>query len=181
LLAISKLLAIRTLLVQQRLASQQSCHPAIISDPANLSEPAILRDSAKISNPATLSNPAMLCNFATMRNPAMPSNSATLSNPSMLSDAYDVTLTSSSQSEEIHINHSTPTASNSFEGSTTAVVAVTQQPRWRNFECNLYKMALKIAPAEKFLLNVQPELHQAIGERSCTNSNICTQSIYCTK
>jgi hypothetical protein len=31
---------------------------------------------------------------------------------------------SSSQSEELHGNHSTPTASNNYEGSTTAVVAV---------------------------------------------------------
>ncbi len=33
-------------------------------------------------------------------------------------------ITSPSQSEELHVNHSTPTASNPSEGSTTAVVAV---------------------------------------------------------
>jgi hypothetical protein len=54
----------------------------------------------------------------------MPSNPATFSNPSMLSNADDIMLTSSSQSEELHANHSTPTASDNYEGSTTAVVAV---------------------------------------------------------
>jgi hypothetical protein len=57
----------------------------------------------------------------------------------------------------------------------------TQRPKRHNFERNSYKMALKIVPAEKFLLNVQPELCQATGEKSCTNSTICTQSIYRTK
>jgi hypothetical protein len=60
-------------------------------------------------------------------------------------------------------------------------VGVTQRPKRRNFECNSYKMALKIAPAKKFLLNVQPESRQAIGDKSCTSSTICTQSIYRTK
>ncbi len=54
----------------------------------------------------------------------MPSNPATFSNPSMFSDADDVMMTSPSQSKELHVNHSTPTASNPSEGSTTAVVAV---------------------------------------------------------
>jgi hypothetical protein len=56
----------------------------------------------------------------------MPSSSATFSNPSTFSNADDIMLTSSSQSKEIHINHSTPTASNPPEDSTTAVVAVMQ-------------------------------------------------------
>jgi hypothetical protein len=51
------------------------------------------------------------------------SNSATFSNPSTLDNAVDVTMRSSSQSKEIHNNHSTPTASNPLEGSTTAVIA----------------------------------------------------------
>ncbi len=42
----------------------------------------------------------------------------------MLSDADDVMLMSSSQSKELHVNHSTPTASDNYEGSTMAVVAV---------------------------------------------------------
>jgi hypothetical protein len=54
----------------------------------------------------------------------MPSNPATFGDPSMLSNADDVMLTSPSQSKELHVNHSTPTASNPSEGSTTAVVAV---------------------------------------------------------
>jgi hypothetical protein len=54
----------------------------------------------------------------------MPSNPATFGNPTMLSDADDVMLTSPSQREELHVNHSTPTTSNPSEGSTTAVVAV---------------------------------------------------------
>jgi hypothetical protein len=97
---------------------------AIMSNPANFSKPAILRDSANISNPATLSNPAIHCNSATKSDPAKFSNSATFSNPSMRGDADDVTMTSSSQSKEIHNTYSTLTASNPLEGSTTAVVAV---------------------------------------------------------
>jgi hypothetical protein len=46
------------------------------------------------------------------------------SNPSTFSNAGDVMMTSPSQSEELHVNHSTSTASNPSEGSTTAVVAV---------------------------------------------------------
>jgi hypothetical protein len=42
----------------------------------------------------------------------------------------------------------------------------TQWPKWRNFERDSYKMALKITPAEKFLLNVQPESRQAIGKKA---------------
>jgi hypothetical protein len=54
----------------------------------------------------------------------MPSHPATFSNPSTLSNADDIMLTSPSQSKEFHVNHSTPTASDTSEGSTTAVVAV---------------------------------------------------------
>jgi hypothetical protein len=96
----------------------------IISNPATLSKPVILHDSAIISNPATLRDPAISCDFATLSNPAMPSDPATFSNPSTLSDADDVMLMSPSQSKELHVNHSTPIASDSSEGSTTAVVAV---------------------------------------------------------
>jgi hypothetical protein len=63
---------------------------------------------------------------------------------------------------------------NSGGGGKVSGSGGTQRPKRRDFERDLYKMALKIALAVKFLLNVQPELHQAIGERSCTNSNICT-------
>ncbi len=42
----------------------------------------------------------------------------------MLSNADDVMLTLPSQSKELHVNLSTPTTSNTSEGSTTAVVAV---------------------------------------------------------
>ncbi len=101
LLAISKSLAIRTSPIQQRLASQRSF--VILSDQATFSEPAILRNSVILSNPATPSNPALY------------------SNPLTFSDADDITVTSSSQSKEMHNNHSTPITS---EGSTTAVVAV---------------------------------------------------------
>jgi hypothetical protein len=100
------------------------CKSARLSDPATLSEPAILRDSVIISNPATLSNPAISRDSVTLSDLAEPSNPATFSNPSMFSNADDIMLTSSSQSEELHVNHSTPTASNPSEGSTTAVVAV---------------------------------------------------------
>jgi hypothetical protein len=51
----------------------------------------------------------------------MPSDPAIYSDPATFSNADDVTVTSSSQSKEIHNNHSTPIAS---EGSTTAVVVV---------------------------------------------------------
>ncbi len=100
----------------QQIASDQD-----IANPATLSEPAILLDSAKLSNRTTFSEPAILCNFATLSDPAMLSDSAIYSDPATFSDADDVTVTSSSQSEEIHDNHSTPISS---EGSTTAVVAV---------------------------------------------------------
>jgi hypothetical protein len=59
-----------------------------------------------------------------LSNPAAPSDQATFSNPLMLSNADNVMLTSPSHSKELHVNHSTPTASNPSEGSTTAVVAV---------------------------------------------------------
>jgi hypothetical protein len=42
----------------------------------------------------------------------------------MLSNADDIRLTSSSQSEDVHNNNSTPTTSNPLEGKTTAVIAV---------------------------------------------------------
>ncbi len=97
---------------------------ARLSNPVTLSEPEILRNSAIISDPATLSNPAISYNSVTLSNPATPSNPAIFGNPSTLSNADDVMLTSPSQSKELHINHSTPTASDPSEGSTTAVVAV---------------------------------------------------------
>ncbi len=53
----------------------------------------------------------------------MHSNPVTFGNTSTFSYAYDVMLTSPSQSKEVHVNHSTPTASNPSEGKTTAVIA----------------------------------------------------------
>jgi hypothetical protein len=72
----------------------------------------------------TLSNPAILCNSVIVSNPVTPSNLATFSNPSTLSNADDVMLTSSIKSKDVHVNNSTPTASNLPEGKTTAVIAV---------------------------------------------------------
>jgi hypothetical protein len=95
-----------------------------IARPATLSNPVILCDSAIISNPATLSDPATSCDSATLSNPATPRDPATFSDPSTFSDADEFMLTSPSQSEELHVNHSTPTASDPSEGSTMAVVAV---------------------------------------------------------
>jgi hypothetical protein len=100
------------------------CKSARLSNPATLSKPAILRDSAIISNQATLSNPAISHNFATLCDPVTPSNPATFSDPSTLSNADDVMLMSPNQSKELHVNHSTLTASEPSEGSTMAVVAV---------------------------------------------------------
>jgi hypothetical protein len=54
----------------------------------------------------------------------MPSNPAIIGNPSMLSNADDVMLTSPSKSKDVHVNNSTPNASNPTEGRTTAVIAV---------------------------------------------------------
>jgi hypothetical protein len=54
----------------------------------------------------------------------MPSNPATFSDPSTLSNPDDVMLTSPSQCKELHVYHSTPTAPDPSEGSTTVVVAV---------------------------------------------------------
>ncbi len=77
-----------------------------------------------LSNPATLSNPAILCNSETFGSLAMPSNPATFGNPLTLSNADDIMLTSPSKSKDVHINNSTPTASNPTEGRTTSVIAV---------------------------------------------------------
>ncbi len=44
--------------------------------------------------------------------------------PTSFSNADDVTLTSSSQSKDVHNNYSTPITSNSPEGKTTAAIAV---------------------------------------------------------
>jgi hypothetical protein len=104
--------------------NQQITSNQDIARPATLSEPAILCNSAIIIHPATLSNPAISHNSATLSNLATPSNQATFSNPSTFSNADDVMLMSPSQSKELHVNHSTPTASDPSEGSTTAVVAV---------------------------------------------------------
>jgi hypothetical protein len=95
-----------------------------IARSATLGNPVILHDSAILSDTATLSDPAILCNSTRLSNPATPSNPATFSNPSMLCDANDVRLTSPSQSEDVHNNNSTPTASNPLEGKTTAVIDV---------------------------------------------------------
>ncbi len=122
---------------QQIASNQDIAHPATLSnpvilhksarlsDPATLSKPAILHNSAISSNQATLSNPAIFsCNSVALSNPVTPSNPATFSNPLTFSNADDVMMTSPSQSEELHVNHSTPTTSNPSEGITTAVVAV---------------------------------------------------------
>jgi hypothetical protein len=77
-----------------------------------------------IAHPATLSNPAILCNCVTFSNPAMSSDPATFGNPLTFSDADDVMLTSPSKSKDVHVNNSTPTASNPTEGRTKAVIAV---------------------------------------------------------
>jgi hypothetical protein len=95
-----------------------------IACPATLSNQAILCNSAIVSNSATLSNPAILRNSAILSNLAMPSNPATVGDPLMLSNADDVMLMSPSKSEDVHVNNSTPTASNPTEGRTTAVIAV---------------------------------------------------------
>jgi hypothetical protein len=95
-----------------------------LSTPRTLREPAILRNSAIISDPATLSDPAISHGSATLSNLVTPSNPATFGNPLTLSNADDVMVMSPSQSKELHVNHSTPTASDPSEGSTTAVVAV---------------------------------------------------------
>ncbi len=72
----------------------------------------------------TLSDPAISRNSVTLSNPARPSDPATYGDPSTFSNAEDVMLTSPSKSKDVHVSHSTPTASNSSEGRTTAVIAV---------------------------------------------------------
>ncbi len=121
---------------QQIASNQDIAHPATLSDPAilresgrlsnpaTLSKPAFLCNSMIICNPMTLSNPAISCNSAKLSNPATHSDPATFSNPSTFSHADDVMMTSPSQSNEVHVNHSTPTASNPSEGRTKAVIAV---------------------------------------------------------
>ncbi len=80
--------------------------------------------STKLSDPATLSNPAISCGSATLSYPATPSDPATFGNSSTFSNADDLMVTSPSKSEDVHVSHSTPTASNPSEGRTTAVIAV---------------------------------------------------------
>ncbi len=110
--------SVSNIVSDQQIASSQN-----IAFPATLSNPAILRNSKILSNPATLSNPAISRNSVTLSNPAMPSNPATFGDPLMLSNADYVMLTSPSESKDVHVNHSTPTASNPSEGRTTAVIA----------------------------------------------------------
>ncbi len=100
------------------------CKSTILSNPATLSKPAKFHDSTILSDPATLSNPEISCNSATLSNPATPSNPATFGNPSTFSNADDIMLMSPSKSKDVHVNHSTPTASNPSEGRTTVVIAV---------------------------------------------------------
>jgi hypothetical protein len=54
----------------------------------------------------------------------MPSDPATFGNPLTFGDADDVMLTSPSKSKDVHVNNSTPTASNPTEGKTAAVIVV---------------------------------------------------------
>jgi hypothetical protein len=54
----------------------------------------------------------------------MPKDPVTFSKYSTFSDADDVMLMSPSKSKDVHVNNSTPTASNPTEGRTTAVIAV---------------------------------------------------------
>ncbi len=103
----------------QQIASNQD-----IACPVTLNNPEILRNFAILSNPATLSDPAISLDSTTLSNPATPSNPATFGNPSTFSDADDVMLMSPSKSKDVHVNHSTPTASNPSKGRTTAVIAV---------------------------------------------------------
>jgi hypothetical protein len=77
-----------------------------------------------IAHPATLTEPAIPHDSAPLSNPAMLSNAATFGNPSTISNADDIILMSPSKREDVHVNHSTPTASNPSEGRTTAVIAV---------------------------------------------------------
>jgi hypothetical protein len=86
--------------------------------------PAILCDSVILSNPATLSNPAILRDSVTFGDLVRPSNPVTFGTPSMFSNADDIMLTSPSKSDDVHVNNSTPTASNPTEGRVTAVIAV---------------------------------------------------------
>jgi hypothetical protein len=77
-----------------------------------------------LSNPATLSDPAILHNLVIPSNLARPSNPAIFGNPLTFSNADDIMLTSPSKSKDVHVDNSTPTASNPPEGKTTAVIAV---------------------------------------------------------
>ncbi len=52
-----------------------------------------------------------------------PSDPATFGNPSTFSNADDIMLTLPSNSKDVHVNNSNPTASNPTEGRTTAVIA----------------------------------------------------------
>ncbi len=72
----------------------------------------------------TLSDTAISPNSVTLSDLATPSDPATFGYPLTFSDADDTILTSPSKSKDVHVNHSTPTASNPSKGRTAAVIAV---------------------------------------------------------
>jgi hypothetical protein len=71
-----------------------------------------------LSNPAILHDPARLSDLGT------PTDPATFGNPWTLSNADDIMLMPPNKSKDIHVNNSTPTALKATEGRTTAVIAV---------------------------------------------------------
>jgi hypothetical protein len=103
----------------QKIATNQD-----IACPVTLSNPSIICNSAIPSNLTILSNAAILCDSAALSDPATPSDPATFDNLSMFSSADDVMLMSPSKSKGVHVNNSTPTASNPTEVRATAVIAV---------------------------------------------------------
>ncbi len=56
--------------------------------------------------------------------------------PTSLSNADDITVTSSSQNEKVHINYSTPTEKDPPEGKTTAVIAVMRGKPKDGYHCH---------------------------------------------
>jgi hypothetical protein len=66
--------------------------------------------------------------------------------PMSVSNADDITVTSSSQNKELHINYSTPTSKDPPEGETMAVIAVIRVMRMDNIPGRAYLSSMVDSP-----------------------------------
>ncbi len=64
-----------------------------------------------------------------------------------------------------------------FASSLSPFFLPTWRPRWCNFECNLAKIGLRIAPSKKFLLNLTELHHRALSGILWNNSLVLSFKI----